>query len=53
MKNNTNEEVINDVTDQEYLTNNWITSEVLIGMYSRVFTNLLLSDDRIFKGHSK
>lgn len=50
MKNTTNTKVINDVNNQEYLTNNWITSEVLIGMYSRVFTNLLLSDDRIFKG---
>ena len=53
MKNETHEKVINDVNNQEYLTNNWITSEVLIGMYSRIFTNLLLSDDRIFKGRSK
>lgn len=53
MKNETQEKVINNVNNQEYLTNNWITSEVLIGMYSRIFTNLLLSDDRIFKGHSK
>jgi len=52
MKNTIHEETINEVNDQEYLTNNWITSEVLIGMYSRVFTNLLLSDDLIFKGRS-
>lgn len=53
MKNEVQEKVINDVNNQEYLANNWITSEVLIGMYSRIFTNLLLSDDRIFKGRSK
>lgn len=52
MKNTTQEETINEVNDQEYLSNSWLTSEVLIGMYSRVFTNLLLSDDLIFKGHS-
>ena len=49
----TDKPALNEVKDQEYLTNNWLTSEVLIGMYSRIFTNLLLSDDRIFKGHSK
>lgn len=53
MKHDTQEKVINDVNNQQYVTNYWITSEVLIGMYSRIFTNLLLSDDRIFKGPSK
>ncbi|GEO64118.1 hypothetical protein [Companilactobacillus nantensis] len=53
MKNKQPETRINDVKDQEYLSTNWLTSEVLIGMYSRVFTNVLLSDDKIFKGHSK
>ncbi|WP_162894250.1 hypothetical protein [Companilactobacillus musae] len=53
MKSSTQKQVRNEVNNQEYLTNNWITSEVLIGMYSRIFTNLLLSDDRIFKGPSK
>lgn len=49
MKQKLTEEAI----EQKYLTNNWIISEVLVGMYSRIFTNVLLSDDRIFKGISK
>ncbi|WP_153385682.1 hypothetical protein [Companilactobacillus halodurans] len=53
MKNTTPEEKINEVNNQNYLSDSWVTSEMLIGMYSRIFTNLLLADDRIFKGHSK
>ena len=53
MKNELPRTKLNDVNNQQYVTNNWLTSEVLIGMYSRIFTNLLLSDDRIFKGPSK
>ena len=53
MKNESQEKANIDVNNQKYLTNYWITSEVLIGMYSKIFTNLLLSDDKIFKGHSK
>jgi len=53
MENQTHEMQSKDIENETYLTNNWLTSEVLIGMYSRVFTNLLLCDDKIFKSHSK
>ncbi|WP_157060451.1 hypothetical protein [Companilactobacillus futsaii] len=38
-----------DINYQKYQAHSWITSELLIGMYSRVFTNLLLADNQIFK----
>lgn len=53
MKDEQTEARINDVKNQDYLSTNWLTSEVLIGMYSRIFTNVLLSDDKIFKRPSK
>jgi len=53
MKNQTSDKLTTDIENQDYLTSSWLTSEVLIGMYSRVFTNLLLCDDKIFKSHSK
>ncbi|MFC6177390.1 hypothetical protein ACFQAV_11095 [Companilactobacillus huachuanensis] len=53
MKNTTKEQDTDESSNQSNLTNNWITSEVLVGMYSRIFTNILSVDDRIFKGHSK
>jgi hypothetical protein len=53
MKDEQTETRINDVKNQDYLSTNWLTSEVLIGMYSRIFTNVLLSDDKIFKRPSK
>lgn len=53
MKDEQTETLINDVKNQDYLSTNWLTSEVLIGMYSRIFTNVLLSDDKIFKRPSK
>lgn len=34
-------------------SHNQLTKEILIGMYSRIFTNLLLSVDDIFKEPSK
>jgi len=42
-----------DIVDEGYLSNNWLTSEVLIGMYSRVFNNILLTYYLIFKKHDK
>lgn len=53
MKDEQTEARIKDVKNQDYLSTNWLTSEVLIGMYSRIFTNVLLSDDKIFKRPSK
>ncbi|CAJ1180663.1 hypothetical protein FD33_GL000234 [Companilactobacillus paralimentarius DSM 13238 = JCM 10415] len=53
MRKETHQEVINEVNDEEFLTNNWLTSEVLVGMYSRIFTNSLLLDDMIFKNRRK
>lgn len=53
MRKETHQEVINEVNNEEFSTNNWLTSEVLVGMYSRIFTNSLLLDDLIFKNRRK
>ena len=40
---------LSTINNQKFQTHNWITSELLIGMYSGVFTNLLLVDNQLFK----
>ncbi|HJF87405.1 hypothetical protein C5L30_001285 [Companilactobacillus farciminis] len=45
--NHTNK--LSTINNQKFQTHNWITSELLIGMYSGVFTNLLLVDNQLFK----
>ncbi|WP_166667239.1 hypothetical protein [Companilactobacillus nuruki] len=48
MKNKTHS-TINNYNSQSYSSDSWITSEILVGMYSKIFTNLLLIDNQIFK----
>ncbi|WP_334332127.1 MULTISPECIES: hypothetical protein [unclassified Companilactobacillus] len=49
MRKETHQEVLDEINSEEFVTNNWLTSEVLVGMYSHIFTNSLLLDDLIFK----
>lgn len=33
MHKETHQEVLDEVNSEQFLTNNWLTSEVLVGMY--------------------
>ena len=53
MDNEKQMENLDNIQHQSIQANNCITSEVLIGMYSRIFTNVLLTNDRIFLRYPK